>query len=442
VATKKDLLEAQKFSRTRLLSAFLGGAPGGKELAPANPLRAVYGSIALTAMVIIAGIFVGFFKPGLPSGWENNRLIVAKDTGARYVSMDSVLYPVVNTVSARLLIPPGEFSVVSVNQDVLGGVEIGDTIGIFGGPDTLPTPDRLDGANWLACSSPEATELWLGGQRKASAPADSGAVVTHEGTSYVIADGKSFTVPDQQQAAVLRAAGLSGATPTEVTGAWLSLFEPADPLAPLELRGAGERLDGVTFPIGTVIHPSGSGEEERYLLTADGELSPLSPLAYRLYQLGDGSGSLGEAVDVSPAELADLPSGTDSGGEGWPAQPLTPHPGDGAPCATLEGPREAQRTVLAVDVGNTIRPEETEQPVLTHVPEGAGAIVQAGKGGTLTLIDPLGMSYAVPGDIGESVARFGYAESDVHVVPHQWLQLLPAGPELTTEAAGSSPVEP
>src|SRR5690625_3078666 len=207
-------------------------------------------------MVIIAGIFVGFFKPGLPSGWENTRLIVAKDTGARYVSVDGTLYPVVNTVSARLLIPPGEFSVISVGQEALAGLTIGDTIGISGGPDTLPAADLLDGTDWLACGSAEATELWLGDAPARAADPGAGLVVTHAGATYVIADGRSFPIPEAKQAAVLRAAGLS-ASPIEVSREWLSLFEGADPLEPLHVEGAGQAVPGVGVPAGSVIHPIG-----------------------------------------------------------------------------------------------------------------------------------------------------------------------------------------
>ena len=68
MATKKDLIEAQGFSRRRLLSAFTSGAPGGKELDPAKPLRAVAGGIALTAILILGGLFYSFLRPGLPTG--------------------------------------------------------------------------------------------------------------------------------------------------------------------------------------------------------------------------------------------------------------------------------------------------------------------------------------------------------------------------------------
>lgn len=442
MATKKDLLDAQKFNRTRLLSGFLGGAPGGKELAPANPLRAVYGSIALTAMVVIVGIFIGFFKPALPSGWENNKLIVAKDTGARYVSIDSVLYPVINTVSARLLIPPGEFSVISVNQEVLSGIPIGDTVGILGGPDALPGADHVDGRNWVACTGPKHTEVWLGGEPTGPATARSARLVEHDDALFVVADGKSFQIPQHSPAAVLRAIGLSEATPTPVTAEWLALFEPADAFDPLRIPGAGDPVEATTHPAGTVFHPIGSPADELFVLTADGHLSALSPLAYRLYQLGTGSEDFAQVVEASPAELADLPSAPRTAGIGWPEEPLVPADESHQPCAVLAGDDDALHTALAGPHEYVLEVLEPDQAVVSHIPESSGAIVRAGQSGTMSLIDPLGISYAVPGAVSESLERFGYDDSLLTVVPPPWLSLFPAGPALTVEAAGASPGAP
>ena len=67
MATKKDLIEAQGFSRRRLLSAFTGGAPGGKELDPAKPLRAVVAGVALTIGVILVGVSVSYTHLTLPT---------------------------------------------------------------------------------------------------------------------------------------------------------------------------------------------------------------------------------------------------------------------------------------------------------------------------------------------------------------------------------------
>ncbi|MBC9936558.1 MULTISPECIES: type VII secretion protein EccB [unclassified Leucobacter] len=442
MASKKDLIEAQSFSRNRLLSAFTGGAPGGKELEPAKPMRAVFGGVALTAMVILAGVFVGLLKPGLPGGWENNRLIVARDTGARYLSVNAELHPVINTVSARMLIPAGEFKVVSVDQSSLSGIPIGGTIGILGGPDTLPKAADLDGTHWQACAAPETTEFWIGEQRRTAAPDGAGTVVVRDGETFVVSDGTSFAVPEGSETAVLRAVGLDTVQPHEVRGDWLALFATGTDLAPLTITGGTGEVAGVDLPAGTVIHPTGSPELERYLLTASGELAPLDPLAHRLYMLGDGADGLGVPVELTPSEIADLPTTEPAGGTDWPTDTLSPLAATGSPCATLAGSKKDQRTVLAAQTFTgqaSVDPAAAETGVNVHLPDNVGALVRGGPKGTLTLIDSTGTSYAIPGAVGTGVKRLGYTGGDVAVVPARWLHLLPAGPELTPEAAGTSP---
>jgi hypothetical protein len=52
--TRRDLVEAQSFNRRRLVTAFLSGAPGGREVDPARPWRLVVGGVAL-AVLLTAG---------------------------------------------------------------------------------------------------------------------------------------------------------------------------------------------------------------------------------------------------------------------------------------------------------------------------------------------------------------------------------------------------
>lgn len=440
MATKKDLIEAQNFSKARLLSAFIGGAPGGKELEPAKPLRAVFAGVALTAMVILAGVFIGLMQPKLPSGWDNNRLIVARDTGARYVSVSGTLHPVINTVSARMMIPEGEFKVVSVNQSSLDGVPLGGTVGILGAPDTLPSGDALDGSGWRACSTAEGTEVRLGGQSRKAADENGGIVVERDGETFVIAGGTSYFVPEQDRTAVLRAVGLDTVEPLPVRGEWLALFESGADLAPIPAVGEGA-VTRMNLPVGSVIHPTGSDETDRYLLTAAGELAPLSPLAHRLYLLSGGSGALGEPIELGPSEIAELPTTDAVGADDWPQTTLAPLTSLRVPCATLAGDRSDQRTVLAAASGDPAAASESATgSTRVTVTENGGALVRGGTAGALTLIDGSGTSYAVPGDVGSGAVRLGYDRSDVAVVPAPWIDLLPAGPALTPEAAGSTPV--
>ncbi|MFV0374709.1 type VII secretion protein EccB [Microbacterium sp.] len=438
MATKKDLIEAQGFSRGRLLSAFLGGAPGGKELQPARPLRAVIAGVALTAMVVLAGVFTGLLQPGLPGGWENNHLIVAKDTGARYVSIEGTLYPVINATSARMVIPEGEFQIISVNQSSLDGVPVGGTIGILGAPDTLPAPANLDGERWRACSSATGTDVTLGGAAGRSAPEGTGVVVVRDGETFVISGGVSYRVPGDNPTAVLRALGLDAAERFTVRGEWLSLFRRGDDLVPLRLMNTKSSLADLDLPTGTIVHVAGSPEDERYVLTADGALAPLSPLAHRLYLLGTGAGELGETVELSPADIADLATRSALGRTTWPREPLTPLEDLRSPCARLTGDRSEQTTVLAA-ARDEPDVENTDGAIRITMPEDGGALVRGGRAGTLTLIDGSGTAFAVPGEVDAGVAHLGYSPDDVTVVPPEWLMLLPAGPELTPDAAGSTP---
>ncbi|MBN8882449.1 MAG: type VII secretion protein EccB, partial [Salana multivorans] len=101
MATKKELLEAQSFSRRRLLTAFTSGAPGGRELEPATPLRGLVAGIVLAALVVAGSFAAGLFNRALPDGWDNGAIILVKDNAARYVSVDGSLVPVPNMASAR-----------------------------------------------------------------------------------------------------------------------------------------------------------------------------------------------------------------------------------------------------------------------------------------------------------------------------------------------------
>ena len=57
MSTRRDLVEASDFSRRRLVTAFVSGAPGGREPAPARPARRIVGGLAL-ALLLLAGAAV------------------------------------------------------------------------------------------------------------------------------------------------------------------------------------------------------------------------------------------------------------------------------------------------------------------------------------------------------------------------------------------------
>ncbi|KQX05458.1 MULTISPECIES: type VII secretion protein EccB [unclassified Leifsonia] len=433
MATKKDLIEAQGFSRRRLLSAFTGGAPGGKELDPAKPLRAVVAGVALTAMVILGGVFYGLVRPGLPQGWEDNRLVLVSDTGARYLTVGGELHPVINTASARLLVPAGDFSVISTDQATVADITVGGTVGIVGAPDDLPAPDALISDGWTACVTGRAqTTVGISAAPIATNAPGSGTVVTVDDELFVVAGEYRYAIDDDDANAVLRAVGLGASAPIEVDGRWLNLFQPGEDLSPLRVEGTGDAIDGTDLRVGTVVHPEGSDDDERYIALASGELAKLTPLAYQLQLLGNSDG---EVIDVSPAEIGDLPTATDpAGGRDWPTDVLAPVDAERVPCALSELADDAATTTLATAPAADVTGDSGGS---IGVDVGAGSLVRTGPGAPAFLVDGSGTAYAVA--TTDSLERLGYAGADVAAVVPGWLDFLPTGPELSPEAAGASP---
>jgi type VII secretion protein EccB len=441
MATKKDLIEAQTFSRRRLLTAFTGGAPGGKELEPSKPLIAVITGIVLSVMLVLGGVFYGLIRPGLPNDWQNNRLIIASDTGARYVSVEGVLYPVLNTASARLLIPAGDFEVISTDQSTLAGLEIGRSIGIVGAPDELPAPSSLVGDAWGAClpDGPEAI-VAVSANPVAAATPDLGIAVANGDETFVVAGERRYAVDPEQTSAVLRAAGLGAEAARKVEGRWLDLYTEGEPLEPIVVDRAGTAIRGTQLLVGQAVHATGSPEADRYLVTPSGELAPLSALAYQLYLLGTGA-ELGEARDVGPAELAGMRTATQpAGGADWPTEVLGEFVSDDIPCAVLDTAGETPTTRL----GHAVRelPEASAADAVA-VQRGVGALVAAGGSGgqraaVTFVIDATGTAFAVPNADTEPIKRLGYQDDDVTPVTNAWIAFFPTGPVLTTDAAATT----
>ncbi len=72
MATKKDLVEAYAFSRRRLVTAFVSGAPGGREVEPARPGRTIVGGLALAVLLIAGAAIAGVFSPSVTRDWADS----------------------------------------------------------------------------------------------------------------------------------------------------------------------------------------------------------------------------------------------------------------------------------------------------------------------------------------------------------------------------------
>ncbi|WP_199422638.1 type VII secretion protein EccB [Actinotalea solisilvae] len=456
MANKKDLVEAQTFSRRRLLTAFVSGAPGGRELEPTKPLRAVVTGVALTGLLVVGSLVFGLLKPGLPQGWDDNSLIVTRDGGSRYVAIDGTLYPILNTASARLLIA-GEFRVIQVDDEKIASTPRGETRGIPGAPDDLPTRSSLISSGWLACTEPEgglATILRTGdvvtqvqedlAAAEAAAATPLGLLVRTADDVYLVVEGRRHLVPRAEAPAVLRAIRQETVQPWQVSAQWLNLFPAGEDLSPVTTPGAGDPLpDDVPAPpgavVGSVVSVTDTGA--RYVVDQNGDLAPLSPFALELYRIGSGAVT-GADVEVTAGQISAMNTAERAaGGADWPDELPAALPEDEVACAYLTTQAETGEPAQVELVAHPdVVIEVGRQSV--EVQPAAGALVHATAGPGMTgptlLIDQTGTAYPVPVATDEILGRLGYAADDIVDVPQAWMNLFPGGPALTEQGAAQA----
>jgi type VII secretion protein EccB len=442
MATKRDLVEAHTFNRRRLVAAFVSGAPGGREVEPARPGRAVVAGAVLAGLVVGGAAITGLLEPTLPSGWDHNSIVVGRSSGARYLAVQGTLYPVVNTTSARLLLDEEDVKVVFAPDDKIAGAKRGQTVGIIGAPDALPGPAELVQTGWTACVDDEGdVAVHIAGTPPARPVGNDEAVVVQTAESVtVIVSGYRYDVPVASRAATLRALRLDAVTPVPAPARWVDTFPQAPPLAPLMVQDAGGELpEGAARPggatqIGTVLVVGSGDLERRYVVTAAG-LAPLTPVAAALYEVGSGA-RLPE-LRVDQAQVGVVPTSTERPyPRDWPERLPNPYR-HGVACALLESrPGRLPSVRLAAPVGELEVREDS--PIVVEA--GHGAVIRAISGGvvnrgTVYVVDATGHRYAVGVPTDGVLARLGYPDTDPVPVPAAWAESLRDGPELSVDAA-------
>jgi hypothetical protein len=71
VGTQRDLVEAQSFNRRRLVTAFVSGAPGGREVEPARPGRTLVAGLALAALLMAGAAVSGALQSRTPADGDD-----------------------------------------------------------------------------------------------------------------------------------------------------------------------------------------------------------------------------------------------------------------------------------------------------------------------------------------------------------------------------------
>ncbi|WP_243058663.1 type VII secretion protein EccB [Nocardioides sp. SR21] len=464
MATKKDLVEAYSFSRRRLVTAFVSGAPGGREVEPARPGRTIVGGLALAVLLVAGAAIAGVFAPRTPDDWTEHGLIVSKDTGQAYVivpdseSSEIELRPVINITSAALILGP-DVEPMLISQDTIDDQQIGEDIGILGAPASVPDAGLLVDDGWTACTAAGSGirtrvavepsvlpasgqqvlvesdgEYWLIAQPAETSTGRSGAyayqVVRQEGDR------------DETDPMLLDLGAGTLGTAVPVPREWLDLFPRG-----ADLDYSSVEVEGLGDPLGYSDDAIPAGARVGDLLTADGrtvlllEDGPalLDPFAATVYEHLATPAGFHEPLPASSFPGLDFedPPLADSQ---WPTELLTSLDGPAEPCAQLLAePGAAPLAQLAQAPGDDasaagLGPETKA----ATVDPGRGAYVLSGgwtdsDAGAPYVIDGKGRANPLGGT--GAAEQLGYAGHPVVVVPDSWIGLFEDGVELSEDAA-------
>lgn len=457
MATKKDLVEAYSFNRRRLVTAFVSGAPGGREVEPARPGRMIVGGAALAVLLVAGAAIAGALTRSAPVSFDQPAL-VTDDRGALYLILDKAdspgeptLRPVINVTSAQLILGSEETARRVRDKDLARPK--GPAIGILDAPATVPAADQLINSGWTSCTG-DGQGLHTVVQASPVLGAVEGraflATSASTGRTYVIAETSApgrpraayrYEAPAGNDALL---AAVADATPQDavtVPDAWLSLIPEG---GPLDARGLGiaglGRPAGLPGYAGALVGDLVERDGRTFAITSAG-LVRLSPFADRVLRSTPLAGArLPKVLTPSSGAPFDTVGETFEGAQ-WPddVPQGTVDPGSEL-CAVLDTARDeapSVRLALARD-GSDLAEAVAAGTSPVEVASGRGALVRVGgfdstSARAVYLVDERGRTYPLAGK--QEIINLGYADVPPLVVPDTWNRLFAPGPELSQSAA-------
>jgi type VII secretion protein EccB len=460
VATKKDLVEAYSFSRRRLVTAFVSGAPGGREVEPPRPGRSIVGGLALAVLLIAGAAVAGIFTSNVDPAWaEQPGLVISKEEAEVFVITESradpVLHPILNITSAKLILG-SDVEPKVIPEGYIAEVEIGSDLGIFGAPYDVPDPSRLVSSGWTSCTDGARGGLRLNLSEDPSvspAPANGGVLVRVGKETWLIAASRPdrdgvvsahrYLVPAAartRQGLVLGALGLSSGTAevTPVSREWLNLFPQGADIAPSTLgvapdAGQGGSGGSADARPGDLLVVNG----QPYVVLEDGSVAELDEFAVAV---ATGSTELPDSAtysgDIDDLEIDDAGIAETR----WPDTTLQPVFGER--CAQLVTEPGAAPVVRLVQEPEGEAAALGRQGESVAVDAGAGAFVLSGgwsdgTRGAPFVIDAKGVAY--PLEDSAAASQLGYSGVAAPVVPDSWVEQFTGGVALSRTAALCEP---
>ncbi|WP_030195401.1 type VII secretion protein EccB [Streptomyces sp. NRRL S-87] len=457
MASRRDELNAYTFAKRRTVAAFLQPSATGSEEGAPRPLRAVVPSLVAGALVLAGFGAWGMFKPVAPKGWDTPgaKVVVGEQSTTRYVVLKTgdktLLHPVLNLASARLLLTPQQFDVIQVSDEILdsGKPPRGPILGIPYAPDRLPTArDAGTAKRWAVCQQPGAgghgtqTAAFVLADRDAARTEGpnrlTGAQVLYvhgpDKTRYLVdATGTKYAIagPKSDRDTLVRALVGETARSQPVTAAWLAALRTGTPVAFPELPGrpgADAELSGLATAdnrVGLVLRAQ-TGAGPQHYVVLPGKVQPVSEFTAWLLINAPATAGLdmnGRPRDVDLQSL-DPARGTFAGSARWPqsrpaqvnrTKAAAPGTSGAAPrdtvCAVLREVDAQGRATLSTWAGTGFPVDLTATGTSTYVTPGTGLLytqVQGGArsrpDGSLFLLTDTGLRYALQAN-GDSDAR-------------------------------------
>ncbi len=444
---KRELVEAQAFSRRRLVTAFVSGAPDGHEVEPARRGRTLVAGVALAGLVLGGAAISGQLTDRPDSGWKRDEsFVIAEETGEQYVVLDSrdssggrvpELHAVPNKVSAQLVLGRHDLERFNVAQRHLDEVRQGRPLGIVAAPSSLAPVSRLRQDEWTACTSDDRGVLLRLDPRRDLPEEPIGAFVGEEpdGGRWLVAAGADGLVHRYRLPKGDRGTYFGNWLKLSVLTLdqrWLRLLPEGTPLTAeaFGLTGQGGRVGYGQLngrKVGDMVQIQGVN----YLLDAD-----------RPRQLDDFEATLYKAVHGDPIMLSDAlrigapPAETPAD---WPQalpDPLSMRGTAPALCALLRsGDRGRPSTSLVATAVEDGLPERGVVDV--WVTPDTGAYVRPVSGtedpAPAYVIDARGSAHRLEGDSVPGL--LGYADIVPSAIPAAWLAFFEPGAALSVKAA-------
>ncbi|MFE0650679.1 type VII secretion protein EccB [Streptomyces sp. NPDC059534] len=508
MASRRDELNAYTFAKKRTVAAFLQPSPSGTEEGAPKPLRAIAPGLIVAALVVAGFGAWGMFKPSAPKGWDTpgTRVIVGKQSTTRYVVLQTgkgkdaktLLHPVLNLASARLLLNPDQFQVVQVDDKTLdlGKPPRGPILGIPYAPDRLPAADDAGTAKrWAVCEQPgggkgasvqKATFLFAHRDLKRTTgegQLKDGEVLYVQGQTgkaqfLVDHTGTKYPVKADSTGLLTALVGLNK-EPQPVTDDWLATLKTGDEIDFPRIEGEagspagipGNELTATENRVGMVLlAQTGSGPQHYVVLP--GKVRPVSDFTAWLLinapQTGvldmDGKATAVDASAFVPDSTVLQPRAHWPGKKSKQVNGVTGAGARDTVCSVLTGVDEKGDTTLTTWAGTQYPADITAGGTSTYVTPGSGLLYTQIQGkqktpdGSLFLVTDTGLRYAVQAngdsdsarsEIGageqkqtdgrpepsDAQKRLGYEKVTPVLVPIEWSEFLSKGPRLNTNSA-------